>query len=130
MKASASSHIADSGSASFAVVVRDARSLAIFWDFPTSMEPGSTLRLLVSGGAHVETVLDLPSGRLVLAFPEAGQSYELSFGLHHEGGFTALSTQSVTLPPARPTKDREVARTDLASRRASVFLPQELVLAH
>lgn len=112
-------------------MVRDARSLAVFWDFPASLDDGASLRLRVSGGTLDETVLDLPSGRLVMAFAQEGQTYELTFGLHRTDGFEALSTQSITLPPARPVREREALRGDLTSRRTSVFLPQELVaLAH
>lgn len=124
----------DASPATFAVMVRDARSMVIFWDCPEGLASGSDLALQIRGGEagrySEEMTLDLPSGRLLLALSEVGQSYEVVFGTRKDGNFDALSTQLISLPPAKTT-ERSPHRDSIGNRRTSVFLPQEtLVLVH
>jgi hypothetical protein len=117
---------------SFDIVVRDAHSVAVFWDLTQTIEPphsGSRLCLRYTNAVGETDTLILPhnSGHVMVSLHGEGRWYRFTLGWQDTEDFNEIATASAELPPLveqEPALSSESATH--ADFRASVFLPLTL----
>lgn len=127
---------------SFDLVVRDAHSVAIYWDLARTAEPphpGSRLCLRYTNAAGETDTLILHhnAGHVLVPLPGEGRWYKFTLGWQDSSKFLRIASLSAELPPvldgSRPfpveraaEKPKAAHHTPTSSNfkhRGSIFLP-------
>ena len=113
----------------FDLVVRDAESVAVFWDLARASEPphaGSRLCLQITNAAGSTDTLILhhDAGHVLVPLNANGsRDFEFALGWSDAEGFNEISRDSVELPPSLDRRKQEETATSMSCHRGSVFLP-------
>lgn len=109
---------------SFDIVVRDTRSVAVFWDLAEESRPvhdGARLSLRVQNEVESDSetlILHHEAGHVIVPLSENSRSYQIQLGWSDVNGFKAIAEDGVELPPLL-----ETPATKIDTYRGSVFLP-------
>lgn len=118
---------------SFDLVVRDAHSVAIYWDLARTAEPpheGSRLCLRYTNAAGETDTLILhhQAGHVLVPLPGEGRWYKFTLGWLDSEKFLRIAATTAELPPEvgsrrlkRPAKARPTSSN--FNHRGSIFLP-------
>ncbi|MCP5540334.1 MAG: hypothetical protein H7A52_09370 [Akkermansiaceae bacterium] len=114
----------------FTVQVRDARSVAVFWDLTqTSEPPHSGSRLCVrhtNAAGDTETlILHHRAGHALVPLNGEGRWYRFNLGWLDTESFQSIATVSAELPPVAIRRGYAGASSGL-DYRASLFMPLSL----
>ncbi len=89
----------------FDIVVRDNRSVAVFWDLAESSKRGGSgarLSLRVqneTAGAEETLPLSHDAGHMIVPLADSSRTYQIELGWANSEGFSKIADDSVELPP-------------------------------
>lgn len=90
---------------SFDIVVRDSRSVAVFWDLSDQSRPSDenarlSLRVISPTGSDAETlILHHDAGHMIVPLPESSRNFGIQLGWSDVNGFDSIAEDEVELPP-------------------------------
>ena len=112
---------------SFDLEIRDAHSVAVFWDLPeTNQPPHSGARLCLSytnaAGETDTLILHHEAGHVLVPLHGEGRWYRFTLGWSDGESFQRIASASAELPAVIAT-NREVSSGSRFDYRGSLFMP-------
>ena len=100
----------------FDLMVRDADSVAVFWDLArTSVPPheGARLSLKITdfGGAEERLILTQHHGHMLVPVHGHGSHFTFTLGWSDAEGFRPIASESADLPPSIPSRQDDVYKS-------------------